>query len=123
MKKSAVQDAILEALSKSACASFSAAELTSALKKNKTTVYRALDALVARNMLQIIHAGIGAARYEASSLSHHHHLICTGCKKIDHIPLPCAAQENERLIHKQKSFKVTSHAMEFFGTCADCAKK
>ncbi len=123
MKRSIAQDAIRKALAKSG-APLSATELGAVLEKgHKTTVYRALGALMATRTIREVRIHGGAARYETNDRGHHHHLVCTGCRKIEHVELPCKIGEVERLIGKKSNFSITGHEAEFFGVCGACAKK
>lgn len=51
-----------------------------------TTVYRTLELLVQMGLVFKFDFGDGGARYELSegpkSIGHHHHLLCTGCRRI-----------------------------------------
>ena len=49
---------------------------------------------------------------------HHHHIICSGCGKIERLDL-CIADKAKTLTR----YKITSHTMEFKGICPDCQKK
>src|SRR5947208_10974649 len=62
------------------------------------TVYRVLDQLSERGLVQRVDFGAGIARYEAAlgTGEHHHHLICDGCGKVEAF----ADEELEAVIHK-----------------------
>ena len=88
---------------------------------HKTTIYRALDALLKSDMVHALEID-GRTMYELSEGGHHHHAICTGCRKIEHIPF-CGIKEMEWGLGIKDGFAITGHALEFFGTCASCGKK
>lgn len=90
------------------------------IEVNKTTIYRALEHLKSKNLVQEVDFGEGKKRYELNSGKHHHHLVCTECKKIDEVYIPGDIEKIERKIVKQKHFKITNHALEFFGLCNNC---
>jgi Fe2+ or Zn2+ uptake regulation protein len=97
-----------------------AVELTECIKVNKTSIYRELKVLLAKGLILEIDFGDGKKRYELSSLDHHHHLVCTGCKSVSDVQLSKDLSAEEELIEKEKSFKVQRHNLEFFGLCANC---
>lgn len=89
---------------------------------NKTTVYRQLDFLQKNGLIQEIDLGEGKKRYELAS-SHHHHLFCTECGKIECIKLEENFSPQLSEISKLTNFKVTEHILNFLGLCKDCQNK
>ncbi len=105
----------------------SATDLIESFKKsdakvNKTTIYRELDFLVSENLIRSIEFGEGRKRYELASDSHHHHLVCLKCKKIEDVDLKTDLSDEELIIEKNTGFKIESHSLEFFGYCKNCRK-
>ncbi len=90
------------------------------LKVNKTTIYRELTTLVEENIITEIDFGDGKKRYELSSLSHHHHLVCVKCKAVSEYTVKTDLSKEEAQIKKEYSFTVQKHMLEFFGICKDC---
>lgn len=87
-----------------------------------TTVYRALDSLVALGYVQAVDLGDGEKRYEAVNQGeHHHHLVCQQCGRSDHLD-QCMVEEFEDAIFSKYGFLVKSHVLEIFGLCTDCQK-
>ncbi len=86
---------------------------------NKTTVYRELDFLMEQKLIQSVEFGDGKKRYELN-LSHHHHLICLNCKKVEDVDLKLDLKNEEKRIEKETGFKIDSHSLEFFGFCKKC---
>lgn len=94
-----------------------------------TTVYRTLELLVHMGLVYKFDFGDGRARYELAegpkSLGHHHHLVCTGCRRIidysdfidEEIQL---LKRTEKGLSKKYKFKVTNHLIQFYGLCAAC---
>jgi len=106
-----------------------AQEILTLLKKthselNKTTIYRQLGLLTTAGILEVVDFQEGQKRYElAQGESHHHHLVCTVCKSVEHISLHSLEKILTRLeqdFHTKKKFQVETHALEFFGRCASC---
>lgn len=90
---------------------------------NKTTIYRELFFLLEHNFIKEVEFGDGKKRYEiALNRPHHHHIICVHCGRVEDIPLERELENQEKMIENITKFKLTSHMLEFFGTCADCQK-
>ena len=97
-----------------------------------TTIYRTLDILVNLGLIFKFDFGDGRARYELAEGSkrstHHHHLICTNCKRIidytdfvdDEIEL---LKQTERGLSEKYNFAITNHLIQFYGLCEKCKKK
>ena len=87
---------------------------------NKTTIYRELDFLLGENLIQEIEFGEGKKRYELKTAHHHHHVICTNCRKVEDVDLEIDLHDEEKKIEKHTSFKIQNHSLEFFGLCKNC---
>jgi Fur family ferric uptake transcriptional regulator len=87
---------------------------------NKTTVYRQLDVLEQANMIQLVTLADRIQRYELVGESHHHHLVCLHCHKIEDVDFPTDLEQQEQLIAQTNNFKVSYHSLEFFGVCGKC---
>jgi len=88
------------------------------------TVYRVLDQLSERGLLQRVDVGAGTARYEAAlpSGEHHHHLVCDGCGKVEAF----ADDELEAVIHKverRTGYSVAGHDVVLRGACRECVSQ
>jgi len=91
------------------------------LKKNttdKVTVYRILANFLHLGIVNRVQLGDKDARFELANCSHHHHLVCENCGKIEDIQLSEEILLKE--VAKKTAFKVRSHSLEFFGTCKNC---
>ncbi|MDD2807911.1 MAG: Fur family transcriptional regulator [Patescibacteria group bacterium] len=96
------------------------------VKKNssqphKTTVYRELAFLLKNNLVEEIIFNDGIKRYEISS-QHHHHLVCTNCKKISKIAAKKICHHAAAQL-KKTGYIINNHSMEFFGICPKCQNK
>ena len=103
----------------------SAAQVQTLLKKkavspNATTVYRELQFLEKEGILSTVHFKDGVARYELSSLPHHHHLVCVSCDAVEDVHMEHDLHAVEKNIAKSTGFAVQEHALEFYGTCRRC---
>jgi Fur family ferric uptake transcriptional regulator len=86
-----------------------------------STVYRTMRLLREAGLVQERHFGDGEALYENVS-DHHDHCICNICGKIVEF-------ENDQIEKLQEAvaqkfgFRLSSHKMELYGTCASCQAK
>ncbi|MFH1714979.1 MAG: transcriptional repressor [Elusimicrobiota bacterium] len=97
-----------------------------------TTVYRTLDVLANMGMLQKFDFGDGRARYEivdaADGKNHHHHLVCTECKRIidykDFIDEEVELlTKTEKGLSKKYKFEIKNHLIQFSGVCSECRNR
>lgn len=113
------------ALFKDAHEPLSAQDIIVALGKikircNRTTVFRELNTLHEQGVLRTADFGDGVRRYEANAGPHHHHFLCTECKRVTDINLKNDLDTEERLLEKIHNITIRSHSLEFFGVCATC---
>jgi Fur family ferric uptake transcriptional regulator len=88
-----------------------------------TTVYRALESLVAKGFVQSVDLGDGEKRYEVVTPGeHHHHLVCETCGQSNHLD-QCVVEEIEDTIRAKYGFHIKSHVLEIFGICKACMHK
>jgi len=88
------------------------------INPDPATIYRILDILSGKGLIQKIELGEGKYRYEKSE-NHHHHLICTNCGKIEDVKADFVSNL-EGQIREKNGFLVKSHSLEFFGLCKNC---
>ena len=96
-----------------------------------TTVYRTLELLVQMDLIFKFDFGDGRARYELAEGpkgAHHHHLICTKCKRvIDYTDFMDEEAEflkrAEKGLAKKYKFEVKGHLIRFYGLCEKCKSK
>ena len=85
------------------------------------TIYRGLSALEAEGLIQSIQLA-NKKCYERADKSHHDHMVCTNCGRIEEF----AHETIEALQHAaahEKGFVISGHQLVMFGLCADCAKE
>ena len=96
-----------------------------------TTVYRTLELLTQMGMVVKFDFGDGRARYElieGPGREHHHHLICTNCKRIieytefidEEMDFLKRAEEG---LSKKYNFDIKNHIIQFYGLCDKCRSK
>jgi len=102
---------------------FNAEDVLGAVKAagvSRATVYRTLDFLVARGILQRVHLGEPGARYEViAGRDQHAHLLCLGCGELTDYPLPLL----ERLpaaVRRRQGFAVEHLLVRLCGYCRKC---
>ena len=115
----------------------SAEEIYMAAKKSNpgiglTSVYRTLELFTEMGVLSKFDFGDGRARYELADSSkdkdHHHHLICTGCKRVvDYTDFVDEELEflkrAEKGLAKKYNFQIRGHTIHFYGLCEKCKRK
>ena len=90
---------------------------------DQATVYRIVEALRTKGIIQYVNMEHGHAHFEINSPTHHHHAICERCGKVIDIS-KCNIQNLETEVLKVSVFtKINRHALEFFGICDSCSKK
>jgi Fur family ferric uptake transcriptional regulator len=97
-----------------------------------TTVYRTLDLFEEIGLVHKFEFGDGKARYEinlgpAEKSRHHHHLVCTNCKRvIDYTDFVEEELElvskTEKALEKRHDFEIRNHMIEFYGLCGNCRR-
>lgn len=87
---------------------------------NKTTVYRELSFLMEMELIDEIEFGDGKKRYEVADDSHHHHIVCISCGRVEDIDFDVDLEAHEAEIARKTQFKIEEHSIEFFGYCQNC---
>jgi Fur family ferric uptake transcriptional regulator len=82
------------------------------------TVYRSLDLLKLRGLVQSRTTTNGEALYSPIQQDQHY-LTCLQCGNS--VPLDfCPLQEMERQLRRSQAFTIYYHTLEFFGVCEPC---
>jgi len=85
----------------------------------RMTVYRTLDLLGELGLLRPVYQGTGAAHYVLLLDGHHHHLVCSRCRRVIEFD-ECALAELAETVGRRYGFAVEGHLLEFYGRCAEC---
>lgn len=107
---------------------FSADELWELLRKkhkrvSKATVYRTLNLLVEKKVVEEHDFGRGQKYYERLvERPHHDHLICVHCGRIIEFENPQIEGLQEQ-IARRENFVIAYHSHKLFGTCSHCHHK
>ena len=104
---------------------FTAHALVAELKRRgvgRATVFRTLDVLVTLGALSRLHGieqGTRCVRYTACAPTHHHHLICRGCGRVEEIRAT-GLEDRIAALARTHRFKALEHGLEVQGLCAEC---
>ena len=86
------------------------------------TVYRVLTQFEQAHILKRNHFETGKAIYELADDSHHDHLVCLSCGKVEEF-FDAEIERRQRNIAASRGWSLEDHAMSLYGHCADCQKK
>jgi len=95
----------------------SIAEIVSKLSIDEVSVYRTIAYFKEMGFIEEIITPDGVRRF-ALQHGHHHHIMCTDCGHVEHIP--CTQKViAENITHPSFSV-ITNHQLTYYGTCAKC---
>ena len=123
-RRSRKHDLILETLS-SSVGPMSANELWERLRADSSevgsgigiaTVYRSLRRGVDEGELVAVELESGSVRYEPANLDHHHHFLCSDCRRA--FDLEGCVRQLENLL--PAGFEMEKHEIVLYGRCAEC---
>jgi Fur family ferric uptake transcriptional regulator len=120
----AARAAVIDVLSRADCC-LTAQEIWDAIRGRGAavgiaSVYRTLDLLLERELVQKIDLGAGRAHYEAiRPEAHHHHLVCDECGRVDAFE-DDALETTLRRVERESDYAVARHDVLLRGTCDDC---
>jgi len=124
-RRGGARNAIVELLDAQDCA-LTAQEIDAQLRAQgrrvgRASVYRILEMLTERRLVQRIDVGQGVARYEPLQPDgeHHHHLVCDRCGQVAPFADPALEQAIARVCERV-SFAVAEHDVVLHGACRDC---
>ena len=86
------------------------------------TVYRVLTQFEQAGILERSHFESGKAVYELNEGTHHDHLICTSCGRVEEF-YDAEIERRQQMIAKDKGWILQDHAMSLYGLCGDCASR
>jgi Fur family ferric uptake transcriptional regulator len=127
LKKTKHRMAILDILDKSEQPR-TAEEIFAVLQAHKvsinlSTVYRTLDILVAKRLLNRLSISQdGRALHEYNRRVHRHYLVCIGCHKI--VPIDgCPLEAYSRKLEAETDYVISGHKLDLYGYCPACRQK
>ena len=88
------------------------------------TVYRVLTQFEQAGILERSHFESGKAVYELNEGTHHDHLICTSCGKVEEFYDP-EIEKRQHDVAKLKGFDIADHALSLYAHCTkvDCPNR
>ncbi len=89
---------------------------------DSVTIYRSVPVLEKLGIIEKCGYSEGVAHYEVrlNKHGHHHHVVCTGCKKIE--PLDHCIVKSQEVLLRKLGYTGLKHRLEFSGTCPSCSK-
>lgn len=87
------------------------------------TTYRMLAAFKHAGLVREVNLRGGHPRYELADERDHHHIVCTGCGRIEDFTDANHERIGRRILAESKAFKkVTGHSFDLYGVCNACAR-
>lgn len=88
------------------------------------TVYRVLTQFETAGLITRHHFEGGHSVFELDEGSHHDHIVCENCGRIEEF-YDEVIEQRQKEIAKEHNFTITSHAMILYGRCdrKDCQKE
>lgn len=83
------------------------------------TIYRGLTALDGAGLISSVQLS-DRKRYERADKSHHDHMVCTECGKIEEFSQQ-KIEALQEMAAREKGFEMSGHQLILFGRCASCA--
>lgn len=85
------------------------------------TVYRVLTQFEQAGLLSRNHFESGKAVFELDQGSHHDHLVCLDCGRVEEF-FDEEIEKRQQKIAAERGFKLAEHALALYGNCtkADC---
>ncbi len=88
------------------------------------TVYRVLTQFEQAGLLARNHFDNGKAVFELNEGTHHDHLVCLNCGRVEEF-YDAEIEKRQQRIAKERGFQLQDHALSLYGTCTkpDCEGK
>lgn len=92
----------------------------SGLSIDLSTVYRTIDILESKNIVDKIDLGEGKYNYKIKKQAHKHTLECSICHK--EVEIECPMVQIEEIIKNKTGFTLMEHDLKIKGICDECKK-
>ncbi|MGB1990416.1 MAG: transcriptional repressor, partial [Cycloclasticus pugetii] len=63
----------------------------------------------------------GNSVFELCQDEHHDHILCVKCGRVDEF-YDEMIEQRQKVIAKEKGYKITDHSLYIYGVCPSCAK-
>lgn len=90
--------------------------LTENLDVGLATVYRVLTQFEQAGLLSRNHFETGKAVFELNQGSHHDHLVCLDCSRVEEF-YDEEIEKRQHMIAKERGFSLDEHALALYGRC------
>jgi len=103
---------------------FTAADLVAAAARRRlvvgrATIFRLLDLLVERGLVERVDLPDGRHAYVPCEATHHHHVVCTDCGSVTEVA-DCGIAAVAAEAARRTGYAIDAHRLELFGRCPDC---
>lgn len=89
-------------------------------KADQSTLYRIVQDFLAAGLIRQVPGA--PARFELTTLPHHHHFVCTQCGAIEDIDICNVEAIAKKALKESTQFSsISGHSLDFFGTCKKCS--
>lgn len=118
---------VLEILESSDLRHMSAEDVYKALLEMReeiglATVYRVLTQFEGAGLVSRLSIDGGHAVFELEDGSHHDHLLCVRCNRIEEF-IDDVIEQRQRAMAAEKGFEMTGHSLYIYGICRLCQNK
>jgi len=98
--------------------------LTESVDIGLATVYRVLTQFEQAGILARSHFETGKAVFELNEGSHHDHLVCLDCGRVEEF-YDAKIEERQRKIAEEQGFELQDHALSLYAHCVrkNCSHK
>ena len=90
--------------------------LTENMDVGLATVYRVLTQFEQAGLLNRNHFETGKAIFELNAGSHHDHLVCLDCGRVEEF-FDAEIEHRQQVIAVERGFKIAEHALAIYGNC------
>ena len=94
--------------------------LTENMDVGLATVYRVLTQFEQAGLLHRNHFETGKAIFELNAGSHHDHLVCLDCGRVEEF-YDEAIETRQHAIAEERGFHIADHALAIYGNCTKVA--
>ncbi len=98
--------------------------LTENMDVGLATVYRVLTQFEQAGLLHRNHFESGKAIFELNEGSHHDHLVCLDCGRVEEF-FDDQIEKRQHAIAEERGFAIAEHSLALYGNCTkvNCANK
>ncbi len=86
------------------------------------TVYRVLTQFEAADLVKRQNFEEGYSVFEINQGSHHDHLVCIKCGRVDEF-VDKIIEQRQKIVAERAAYEMTDHSLIIYGVCCMCSKK